>query len=146
MSAAARPPVPESAACELCQTPGGTLVWEDTKCRVIRVEDPAYPGFCRVIWREHVAEMSDLPPAEREHVMRVVLATEITLRRLMQPAKINLASLGNVVPHLHWHVIPRFADDRQFPQPIWGTAQREGAARSAPSIEALRAGIVEQLG
>ena len=135
-----------STACELCQTPGGTPVWQDAKCRVIRVEDPAYPGFCRVIWREHVAEMSDLSPADREHVMRVVLAVEITLRRLMQPAKINLASLGNVVPHLHWHVIPRFADDRQFPQPIWGTAQREGAARSAPSIEALRAGIVEQLG
>jgi diadenosine tetraphosphate (Ap4A) HIT family hydrolase len=38
---------------------------------------------------------------------------------------VNLASLGNVVPHLHWHVIARFADDKHFPQPIWGQAQRE---------------------
>jgi diadenosine tetraphosphate (Ap4A) HIT family hydrolase len=41
----------------------------------------------------------------------------------MAPDKINLASLGNVVPHLHWHVIPRFADDPHFPNPVWGVRQ-----------------------
>ena len=43
------------------------------------------------------------------------------------PAKINLATLGNMVAHVHWHVIPRFADDPHFPQPVWGARQREGA-------------------
>jgi diadenosine tetraphosphate (Ap4A) HIT family hydrolase len=42
----------------------------------------------------------------------------------LQPAKVNLAALGNVVPHLHWHVVARFAWDSHFPQPIWGLAQR----------------------
>jgi len=48
------------------------------------------------------------------------------LRDTLQPDKINLASLGNQVPHLHWHVIPRFADDAHFPDPIWAAARREG--------------------
>ena len=49
------------------------------------------------------------------------------MRRVLRPAKINLASLGNVVPHLHWHVIARFADDACFPAPIWAPARREAA-------------------
>jgi diadenosine tetraphosphate (Ap4A) HIT family hydrolase len=44
----------------------------------------------------------------------------------------NLASLGNVTPHLHWHVIPRFADDSHFPQPVWGAAQRPAEPRDLP--------------
>ena len=61
--------------------------------------------------------------------MQVVFATEQALRRLMRPAKINLASLGNMTPHLHWHVIPRFADDKHFPGSVWGEARRPGSPR-----------------
>ena len=82
-----------------------------------------YPGFCRVIWRGHVSEMSDLSGPERRHLMALVIATESALRRLYAPQKINLASLGNLVPHLHWHVIPRFIDDPHFPAPIWSEAK-----------------------
>ena len=46
------------------------------------------------------------------------------MREVMQPYKINVASLGTVVPHLHWHVIPRFEDDAHFPNPIWGEIRR----------------------
>ncbi len=62
---------------------------------------------------------------------------------------LNLASFGNVVPHLHWHLIPRYLDDRHFPQPVWGPRQREvdgGAAeRLGMSLEALDACVVEAL-
>jgi diadenosine tetraphosphate (Ap4A) HIT family hydrolase len=54
-----------------------------------------------------------------------VFAVEQVLRELLQPEKINLASLGNQVPHLHWHVIPRFGDDAHFPDPIWAARKRE---------------------
>ena len=133
-------------SCELCTSTGGDLVWSDERCRVIRIDDPDYAGFCRVVWNEHVKEMSDLAPAERSHLMNVVLAVETTLRALMRPTKINLASLGNVVPHLHWHVIPRFEDDRHFPRPIWGEPRREGAQREIPTLAALRAGMEQALG
>ena len=57
----------------------------------------------------------------------------------LQPAKINLAALGNVVPHLHWHVIARFEADSRFPHPIWAAPQRE---QPAPE-RLLRVGLGE---
>lgn len=119
--------------CELCDTPGGTLLWQDGRCRVVQVDEPGYPGFCRVIWTAHVREMSDLDDAGRAHCMRVVFAVERVLRARMRPEKINLASLGNMVSHVHWHVIPRFADDPHFPQPVWAARQRPAPALRAGS-------------
>jgi diadenosine tetraphosphate (Ap4A) HIT family hydrolase len=115
------------AACELCDTPGGTVLWQSADCRVVRVADPHYPGFCRVIWREHVREMTDLSPEERQYLMGVVFAVEGVVRELFRPDKVNLASFGNMTPHLHWHVIPRWREDRHFPEPVWGRVQREQA-------------------
>jgi diadenosine tetraphosphate (Ap4A) HIT family hydrolase len=110
--------------CELCNRTGGELLWQDERCRVVYVAEAGYPGFCRVIWRSHVKEMTDLSEDDRMHLMEVVFALESVLREHLEPAKINLASLGNLVAHLHWHVIPRFADDPHFPQPIWAAPQR----------------------
>ena len=118
-------------SCPLCDTPGGTLLWQDSVCRVILADEPDYPGFLRVILNTHVKEMTDLPAADQQALMRVVLAAEAALREVMAPDKINLASLGNVVPHLHWHVIPRFADDPHFPNPVWGERKR-AAPHAAP--------------
>ena len=64
--------------------------------------------------------------------MDAVFATEAALRDLIRPDKINLASLGNTTPHLHWHVIPRFRDDRHFPRPVWAEPSRGSAERHAP--------------
>lgn len=114
--------------CELCTSLGGEVLWQDAFCRVVLVDDADYPGFCRVILQEHVKEMSDLSTVQQSRLMRVVFATEAAVRQTLKPDKINLASLGNLTPHLHWHVIPRFIDDRHFPQPIWSTAQRETRA------------------
>jgi diadenosine tetraphosphate (Ap4A) HIT family hydrolase len=120
------------AECPLCATSHDEIVWQDGYCRVIHVANPDYPGYYRVIWAAHVAEMSDLTLAEQHHLMGVLFAVERGLRALMTPDKINLASLGNVVPHVHWHIIARYTDDRHFPDPIWGQAQRNGCAHTAP--------------
>ena len=128
--------------CELCTTPGGAVLWKDEFCRVVQVTEPGYPGFCRVIWNTHVREMTDLEDAERTHCMNVVFAVERALRRTMAPVKINLATLGNMVAHVHWHVIPRFTDDPHFPQPVWGVRQREGMPARAGTgdlAQAIRA-------
>ena len=123
--------------CELCNAHGGLLLWQDDFCRVVLVNDKDYPGFCRVILNRHVGEMTELEASERARLMNVVFATERVLRDSLSPDKINLASLGNVVPHLHLHVIPRWRDDRHFPDPIWAQPKREGASRVAPQPEAL---------
>lgn len=116
----------KNMVCELCTDVGGELLWQDEVCRVVRVNDPDYPGFCRVIWKQHVPEMTDLAVNQRQHLMTVTFAVEQALRQVLSPHKINLASLGNVTPHLHWHVIPRYTDDRHFPNPVWGQVQRDG--------------------
>jgi diadenosine tetraphosphate (Ap4A) HIT family hydrolase len=132
--------------CELCATAGGTILWESPTCRVVRVDDPHYPGFCRVIWTGHVREMTDLEPGERQFMMNLVFAVETVMRALFAPDKVNLASLGNLTPHLHWHVIPRWRDDRHFPEPIWGHAQRDvSPPRAVVSDDTLRQALGKQL-
>lgn len=116
-------------ACELCDFDGGEVLWRDDFCRVVLVEDADYPGLCRVILNRHAREMTDLEESERSRLMAVVFVVEHALREVMRPEKINLASLGNMTPHVHWHVIPRFGDDKHFPGSIWGAARRETASR-----------------
>lgn len=102
-------------------------MWDDGFARVVLVGDADHPGFCRFILNAHEKEMTGLPDADRMRLMEVVFVVERTLRELLAPDKINLASFGNVVPHLHWHVIPRFAGDPHFPDSVWSARKREGA-------------------
>ena len=136
------------ATCELCEQAGGEVLYRDASLRVVLVDEPNYPGFCRVIWHTHLQEMTDLPVAERGMLMAAVWRVEDGLREVMRPDKINLASLGNMTPHLHWHVIPRYTDDAQFPAPIWGALQRvpepSSLARRIDLLPALRAAIVRR--
>lgn len=113
--------------CVLCSEEGGTLIWRGDDCRVVLVNDPDLPGFCRVIWNQHVAEMSQLSYGERDLLMHLVFAVEGAVRSVMRPSKINLAALGNQVPHIHWHVIPRFEDDAFFPGTAWSNRLRESS-------------------
>jgi diadenosine tetraphosphate (Ap4A) HIT family hydrolase len=128
------------AGCELCAlaAPG---VYRDEKFAVILVDDANYPGFARVIWNEHVREMSDLADADRLLMNDAVWKVEQAVREVMQPLKVNVASLGNVVPHLHWHIIPRYADDAHFPAPVWTPAVRE----TDPSVLEGRRALLPQL-
>lgn len=107
--------------CPLCQTDGGRLLFRDRYLRVIAVDDPDYPGFTRVIWNDHIAEMTDLAANDREHVMAVVYTVEQILRETLAPDKVNLAAFGTMVPHLHWHVLPRWRGDRHHPDAYWST-------------------------
>lgn len=134
------------AGCPFCIGEGGEVLWRNDLCRVVLAPEPDYPGFCRVVLNRHVREMTDLAGSERQVLMTVVFAAEAALRAILQPDKINLASLGNQVPHLHWHVIPRFADDPHFPNPVWSPALRD-AAHSAPAglAQSLSAALASRL-
>lgn len=138
----------KDSACPLCQDDLVEVLWQDALCRVVRVvgeQGERHAGYCRVIWRSHVREMTDLSASERRHLMQLVFAVEAALRALMRPDKINLASLGNQTPHLHWHVIPRWRDDSHYPDPIWALPQRSGTQRTWPETIELRRAIEEIL-
>jgi diadenosine tetraphosphate (Ap4A) HIT family hydrolase len=125
--------------CALCKDElkpeEGQHIWRGDDCRVILVNDPDLPGFCRVIWNRHVAEMTDLSHGERDHLMALVFAVEEAVRHVMHPDKVNIAALGNLVPHIHWHVIPRFKDDAFFPGSAWSKKTQE---TQASTLEARR--------
>jgi diadenosine tetraphosphate (Ap4A) HIT family hydrolase len=133
--------------CELCGLaagaipPGAQVVFEHEKFVVILADEANYPGFARVVWRAHVREMSDLEDEDRLLVNEAVHQLELAMVDAMQPLKVNLASLGNVVPHLHWHVIPRYADDAHFPAPVWAQAMRA----TDPAVLASRRASLPQL-
>lgn len=114
----------KDATCPLCTAVGGALVFQGEKFRVIRADEAGFPAFYRVIWIDHLAEFSDLGPEDRSLCMAAVNVVELALREQLRPTKINLATLGNVVPHLHWHVIARFEWDSHYPAPVWCQAQR----------------------
>ena len=122
--------------CPLCAGDGGTLIWRGEGFRVIRADEPDHPAFYRLIWADHVAEFSDLPALQRAACMDAVVLMEQALRVHLQPDKVNLATLGNVVPHLHWHVIARWQWDAHWPQPVWSQQRRD---QNVPCLQWVRA-------
>ncbi len=130
--------------CLFCSLPAERILWQDDSCAIISADDEDYPGYLIVIWHGHEKEMTDLTGDDQMCLLSVVSRTEAALRRLLNPDKINLASFGNKVPHIHWHVIPRFADDAHFPEAIWGERQRAAVPRPLTK-EKLIAALNEQL-
>ncbi len=125
------------ASCELCKQDGGEVIYRNDFLRVVLVDDADYAGFCRVICNVHVQEMTDLAIAQRSQMMMTVCKVEQGVREVMRPDKINLASFGNMTPHLHWHIIPRYQNDKHFPLSIWGVAQRESCVAYPANWKAL---------
>jgi diadenosine tetraphosphate (Ap4A) HIT family hydrolase len=132
-------------SCPLCDADGGDVLWRDDFCRVVWVEDADYPGFCRVILSRHASEMSDLPTSDRLRLMETVFTVEAAVREIVRPDKINLASLGNVVPHLHWHVIPRWTEDACFPDAVWAPPRRQGSIANPMASKDIKARLRDKL-
>ena len=125
-------------SCPLCTSDGGQLIWRGTHLRVIRADEPGFPAFYRVVWNAHVAEFSDMDAIQRQHCMDAVTVVEQALREHLVPTKINLAALGNMVPHLHWHVIARFDWDSHFPAPVWASPVRQRSPERESALEVFR--------
>jgi diadenosine tetraphosphate (Ap4A) HIT family hydrolase len=110
------------------------VLWDDGFARVVLIGDADHPAYCRVILNAHRKEMTDLSETERARLMNIVFVVERVLRDLLKPEKINLASFGNMVPHVHWHIIPRFAGDPHYPNPVFGARLRDGAHPLPPGF------------
>ncbi|WP_390346152.1 HIT family protein [Variovorax boronicumulans] len=125
------------AGCPLCDAPGGRVVFEGAKLRVIHAQEEGFPAFYRVVWQDHAAEFSDLDAADRVLCMEAVVRVEQCLRDALAPTKLNIAALGNMVAHLHWHVIARFDWDSHFPGSVWAAVQRTAPAERLAAVQAL---------
>jgi diadenosine tetraphosphate (Ap4A) HIT family hydrolase len=136
----------KTPTCDLCQHDGGIILVKNDIYRIVRVVDPNYPAYLRVILNEHVREMTDLPRTTQSQLFLAVLACERVLRDTVSAYKVNLASLGNLTPHVHWHIIARYPDDPHFPDATWAVAKRAAGVRpELPSDEALAAALLQEL-
>ncbi|GAB3768610.1 HIT domain-containing protein [Ramlibacter monticola] len=132
-------------ACPLCDAAGGRVVVQAPRWRIVHAQEAGFPAFYRLVWQAHVREFSHLPAAERAESMDVLVGMEQALLRHLQPDKVNLASLGNAVPHLHWHVIGRFAWDSHFPGAVWAQPQRPADPVRLQAVEERLAEVEQDL-
>lgn len=86
---------------------------------IILNRDQFFPGYCFVFTKAHVTELFHLEQSHRATIMEEVSTVAQALYSVFQPTKINYELLGNMVPHMHWHVVPRFATEPLWPRPIW---------------------------
>lgn len=136
--------------CPLCAQAGGLPVWSCAWMRLIRADEALHPATWRLVWNDHVAEFGELPRLQRLACMDALVLVEREVLRSLHPRKINLAALGNLVPHLHWHVIARWEWDAHWPQPVWAPAQREAHGQRLrelrerlPEVDAHLRGVLE---
>lgn len=87
--------------------------------------DQFFPGYCLLFTKNHVTELFHLEKQVRGELMEEVSRLAGALDAVFAPTKINYELLGNMVPHMHWHVIPRFGHDPLWPRPIWAEPHQE---------------------
>ena len=112
--------------CPLCTDRAKSEIWRNGNFYLIDAEDPAFPCFLRVVSCRHVPEMSSLTSEERTELWGILNVVEEEIIKALRTHKVNLAQFGNMVPHLHWHVIARWQDDSHFPECPWGPVQWPG--------------------
>jgi diadenosine tetraphosphate (Ap4A) HIT family hydrolase len=133
------------STCPLCDGPGGRVVVQAQRWRIVHAEEAGFPAFYRLVWQQHVREFSELPPNERAECLDTLVAIEQAMLRHVKPDKVNLAALGNAVPHLHWHVIGRFAWDSHFPGAVWAQPQRSADAAQLQLVAGRLASFEQEL-
>ena len=134
-----------TAACVMCDkygTGGGDLHIADLESsRVFLHEDQFFPGYVLLVLRRHATELYELSAAERRTLIEEVSRVAEALSRVFRPVKMNYELLGNQVPHVHWHLVPRLATDPEPHAPIWRVEHAPaplGSAAARDRIAAIR--------
>ena len=72
-------------------------------------------------------EFSECTHEEKAAIWNALDVIEKVMLEYYKPEKINIASFGNILPYVHWHIMARFKNDSYFPEPTWGAKQRESS-------------------
>lgn len=92
---------------------------------VILNRDQFFPGYTLLFTKTHATELFQLDREARAALMEEVSIVAEALHGIYRPAKINYELLGNMVPHIHWHIVPRFSSEPLWPRPIWSEPHEE---------------------
>ncbi|AZV45782.1 HIT family protein [Nautilia sp. PV-1] len=110
-------------SCPLCNPSNENIIFQNDFLRVVLVDE--IPGYIRIITQKHIKEFSDLNDEETAKIMLLLKQIEKVMIKTLNPDKINIAMLGNMVPHLHIHIIPRFINDPWWPGATFCTKIRD---------------------
>ena len=107
-------------------------------CRVLRMNDRAYPWLILVPRRTGKRDLIDLSTADQALLLGEIAKASRAIKKALKPEKLNVAALGNVVAQLHVHVIGRFTDDPAWPRPIWGVQAPEPFDSDEAEVEVIQ--------
>ncbi len=114
--------------CQMCSrwdTDADLRIAELTHSYVILNRDQFFPGYTLLFTKNHVTELFHLDRELRAALVEEVSSVAQALYTVFTPAKINYELLGNMVPHIHWHIVPRFSSEALWPRPIWAESHEE---------------------
>jgi diadenosine tetraphosphate (Ap4A) HIT family hydrolase len=135
--------------CPLCVNLSidDNIIFANDIYRIVWGNEANYPCFIRVVWQQHVVEMTDLSLEQQHILLQAVLLVERILRNTLQPTpdKINLMSLGNQVPHLHWHIVPRYCLDAHWPNSPLGVVSRQTDAQLITQMYTQRNAVAHNI-
>jgi diadenosine tetraphosphate (Ap4A) HIT family hydrolase len=109
----------------------------------IEIEESEIP-WLKIFTQKPYKEMSAVPKETRDEIYYLLNIIEKEMLFYYNPKKINIASFGNYMPHVHWHIMARFEEDSYYPEPMWGTKQRE-AKLNLPSFVLFCEALKEKL-
>ena len=131
--------------CPLCRQPLENAICRLSSGTVRLVPDGNFPGYCILVAHRHVIEVPDLAPSEQRQWMSDMVSLIRAVQSVCAPQKINIAMLGNEVPHLHCHIIPRYSEDGYWGKPIWLRPAEKSLQLSNEQRESLRRKLLERL-
>ena len=113
-----------------------------SECQVVLADEQLYRGYCILFLRDHTEHLADLSFERQQRVWDDVARVAAAVRKVVEPVRLNYACLGNLTTHVHWHVIPRHADDPEPLHPIW---VRSVSERRVALSEEERRGLIAEL-
>lgn len=111
--------------CTRWQDQSQLRIAEFEHCYAMLNGDQFFPGYTLLFTKSHVTELFHMEPGVRGAVVEEVSRMAAALAAVYRPAKMNYELLGNMVPHMHWHLVPRQTDDPLWPRPIWSESHQE---------------------
>mgnify|MGYP003609657986 FL=1 len=109
----------------------------------IEIEKSEIP-WLKIFTIKNIKEFSQCDLETKQEIWKYLDIIEKEMLEYFKPTKINIASFGNYVPHVHFHIMARFETDSYFPEPMWGKKQREGKL-DLPSFDKFYEDIKKRL-